>query len=80
MRHGSRSFWSHRWGGQGRRGVGSAAAVRSRGAEKMQNDTNGVDISKDHLDVHRLADGASRRFANDRGGHKALIKWVVWRP
>jgi transposase len=46
----------------------------------MQNDTIGVDISKDHLDVHRLADGASRRFANDRGGHRALIKWVVQAP
>jgi transposase len=46
----------------------------------MQNDTIGVDISKDHLDVHRLADGASRHFANDRGGHRALIKWVVQAP
>jgi len=36
----------------------------------------GVDVSKDHLDAHRLADGASRRFANDKRGHKALVKWL----
>ncbi|MBB4197504.1 transposase [Rhodoblastus sphagnicola] len=40
--------------------------MTSRGAEKMQNDTIGVDVSKDHLDAHRLADGASRRFANGK--------------
>ena len=39
-----------------------------RGAEKMNNDTVGVDVSKDHLDANRLADGASRRFANDKAG------------
>ena len=31
--------------------------MTSRGAEKMKNDTIGVDVSKDHLDAHRLADG-----------------------
>lgn len=46
----------------------------------MQNDTIGVDVSKDHLDAHRLADGASRRFANDKRGHKALIKWLAQTP
>ena len=30
--------------------------------------TIGVDISKDHLDVHRLPDGQSRRFTNDKAG------------
>jgi transposase len=54
--------------------------MTSRGAEKMNNDTIGVDVSKDHLDAHRLADGAARRFANDRGGHKALIKWLAQTP
>jgi transposase len=54
--------------------------MTSRGAEKMNNDTIGVDVSKDHLDAHRLADGASRRFANDKGGHKALIKWLAETP
>ena len=54
--------------------------MTSGGAEKMQNDTIGVDVSKDHLDVHRLYDGASRRFANDKPGHKALIKWLAETP
>ena len=54
--------------------------MTSRGAEKMNNDTIGVDVSKDHLDAYRLADGASRRFANDKGGHKALIKWLAQTP
>ena len=35
--------------------------MTSRGAEKMNNDTIGVDVSKDHLDAHRLADGATTR-------------------
>jgi transposase len=51
--------------------------MTSRGAEEMKNDTIGVDVSKDHLDTYRLADGAARRFANDKGGHKALIKWLM---
>ena len=42
--------------------------MTSRGAEKMNNDTIGVDVSKDHLDAHRLADGAARRFGSRRGG------------
>jgi transposase len=54
--------------------------MTSRGAEKMNNDTIGVDVSKDHLDAHRLADGATRRFANDKRGHKALIKWLAETP
>ena len=43
----------------------------------MNNDTIGVDVSKDHLDAHRLADGASCRFANDKGGRKAFVKWFA---
>ena len=35
---------------------------------------------KTHLDAHRLADGAARRFANDRRGHKALIKCLAETP
>lgn len=42
----------------------------------MTKDTIGVDISKDHLDAHRMSDGKSRRFTNDRVGHKALISWL----
>jgi transposase len=54
--------------------------MTSRGAEKMKNDTIGVDVSKDHLDAHRLADGASRRFANDKCGYKAFVKWFAQTP
>lgn len=50
--------------------------MTSRGTEKMTDHTIGIDISKDHLDAHRLIDGKSRRFANDRYGHKALIAWI----
>src|SRR5258708_40246054 len=27
-----------------------------------------------------MRDGATRRFTNDRGGHKALIKWLAQTP
>jgi transposase len=27
-----------------------------------------------------LADGATRRFANNKGGHKALLKWLAETP
>ena len=54
--------------------------MTSRGMEKMNHDTIGVDVSKDHLDAHRLTDGAARRFANDKRGHKALIKWLMETP
>lgn len=46
----------------------------------MTQATIGVDISKDSLDVHRLPDGKSRRYRNDRTGHRALIKWVRKAP
>lgn len=42
----------------------------------MTKDTIGVDISKDHLDAHRVSDGASRRFTNDRNGHRAFLTWA----
>ena len=38
--------------------------------------TIGVDISKAHLDAHRLATGEARRFANDAAGIKALAAWA----
>jgi transposase len=50
--------------------------MTSRGAEKMTQATIGVDISKEMLDVHRMSDGASCRFANDKTGHRALIAWI----
>jgi transposase len=46
----------------------------------MNDDTIGVDVSKDHLDAHRMTDGASRRFANDRVGHKAFLRWLLEKP
>jgi transposase len=46
----------------------------------MNPSTIGVDVSKDWLDAHRLADGAARRFVNDKTGRKALIKWLNGAP
>lgn len=40
----------------------------------------GIDISKDHLDVHRLPGKREKRFPNDRAGHRALIKWLAGGP
>ena len=42
----------------------------------MNNDSIGIDISKDHLDVHRLGDGNSAQFANTKQGFAALRKWI----
>lgn len=42
----------------------------------MTSDTIGVDISKDHLDAHRLSDGMNRRFTNDKTGHRAFLNWA----
>ncbi len=46
----------------------------------MNPSTIGVDVSKAWLDAHRLVDGAARRFANDKTGRKALIKWMGAAP
>lgn len=43
----------------------------------MTNDTIGVDISKDHLDAHRISDGESRRFTNNKAGHRAFTAWLA---
>ena len=39
----------------------------------------GVDVSKEHLDVHSLPDHAIARFENDRRGHKRLARWLAER-
>ena len=39
-------------------------------------DTVGVDISKAHLDAHRLSTGEAARFANDADGFEELAAWV----
>lgn len=49
--------------------------MTSIGAQKMTQHTVGVDVSKDWLDAHRLADRTDRRFANRKTGWRALIKW-----
>jgi len=46
----------------------------------MNPSTIGIDVSKDWLDAYRLADGAARRFVNDKTGRKALIKWLTAAP
>lgn len=46
----------------------------------MTNSTIGIDVSKDHLDAHRLPDGGAKQFPNDAAGHKALIRWVKATP
>jgi transposase len=33
----------------------------------------GIDVSKDHLDVHRLPEGTARRFDNTPAGIAALV-------
>ena len=43
----------------------------------MTNDTIGVDVSKDHLDAHRMSSGANRRFANDKAGYTAFVAWAA---
>jgi len=42
----------------------------------MGEDSIGIDVSKDHLDLHRLSDGHHRRFANTTGGIAALLRWI----
>lgn len=42
----------------------------------MTDTTIGIDISKDHLDAHRLPGDERRRFPNTAAGHAALIGWI----
>ena len=42
----------------------------------MTQITIGLDVSKDGLDVHRLSDGANRRFSNSPSGFRTLIGWI----
>lgn len=46
----------------------------------MTQDTIGIDVSKDTLDVHRLSDGEDRRFANSKEDFKSLIAWIGSAP
>jgi transposase len=44
------------------------------------NNTIGIDVSKDTLDVHRLMDGRHKQFLNSKIGHAQLIKWIELQP
>ena len=37
----------------------------------------GIDIAKDHLDIHLHPSGATRRVRNDTTGYKVLLGWLV---
>ena len=41
--------------------------------------TVGVDISKAHLDAHRLRAGEAARLGNDAAGFKELLRWSARR-
>ena len=59
--------------------VGIMARMTSTGEGKMKEDTPntvGVDISKAHLDAHRLRDGEAAQFDNDACGFEELAHWV----
>ena len=42
----------------------------------MTDDSIGIDISKDKLDVHRLCDGAFAQFPDSPNGFRALVSWI----
>jgi transposase len=46
----------------------------------MSSYTIGADISKDHIDLHRLPDGMRLQIANDKTGFKAFVKWLGATP
>lgn len=42
----------------------------------MTDDSIGIDISKDSLDVHRLSDGGTATFPNSPRGFRVLSTWL----
>lgn len=42
----------------------------------MKESNIGIDISKDHLEAHRLPGDERQRFDNSKAGHKPLIRWI----
>jgi transposase len=57
--------------------------MTSQGEEKMSESlaqVAGIDIAKDHLDVHLHPSAATRRVSNDKAGHKALLGWLARQP
>jgi transposase len=59
--------------------------MTSKGQEKMSHPmaqasdeiTIGIDISKEHLDIHLLPERIVRQFTNDREGHGKLMAWAA---
>lgn len=56
--------------------VSVEARVTSTGEGKLTKHTVGIDISKDHLDACWLPREEARRFANNRAGFQALVRWI----
>ncbi len=54
--------------------------MTSIGHEEDEDHNIGVDISKSHLDVFRLEDGAAQRFDNSAAGFRALTRWLGKTP
>lgn len=50
--------------------------MTSIGYEKTMNDSIGIDVSKDHLDAHRLSDGQAMQVANSKAGFEKLRRWI----
>ncbi len=46
----------------------------------MNDHSIGIDISKSHLDAHRLGDGAAARFSNSPKGFRDLATWLSREP
>ena len=44
------------------------------------NNTIGIDISKDTLDVHRLTDGQHMQVLNGKRGYTKLLRWIGAQP
>lgn len=42
----------------------------------MTDITIGADISKDHVDLHRLPGGKRLRVTNDRKGFASILRWI----
>lgn len=54
--------------------------MTSKGEEKVSENISqviGIDISKDHLDVHLHPSGAEKRVTNNKAGHSKLLVWLT---
>lgn len=55
---------------------GMKRSTTSIGHAKMMKDSIGIDISKAHLDVHRLSTGDAAQSADRTMGIRALRRWI----